>query len=188
MKKLSLRNARTQSQWLVAIIRGQFNNDFLFQVKGDPDFPYVGKHVVNLTLAQIKTLDCGSKRQLLFRELPEFHKILIPMITFFGSLALQLTYPGTRISTLDELFEFAHCADPKRVLQWNIESKINPMYPSSTRGVNDFVTLQHQAFLKSGYKLSQITVGESLLISPITNSNRILVSKLRLEDFGLHDG
>jgi glycerophosphoryl diester phosphodiesterase len=26
----------------------------------DPDFPYVGKFIVNLTLAQVKTLDCGS--------------------------------------------------------------------------------------------------------------------------------
>ena len=40
----------------------------LFQVANDPDFPYVGKHIVNLTLAQIKTLDCGSKRLPDFRE------------------------------------------------------------------------------------------------------------------------
>jgi len=104
---------------------------------GDPDFPYVGKHIANLTLAQLKTLDCGSKRQM-------HHP-------------LQLTYPGTKISTLDELFKFAHCADPERVIQWNIESKINAANPNSTRGVQDFVTLQHQAFLHSGYKLSQIT-------------------------------
>ena len=25
-------------------------------------FPYVGKYIANLTLAQVKTLDCGSKR------------------------------------------------------------------------------------------------------------------------------
>ncbi|PSS37118.1 hypothetical protein PHLCEN_2v991 [Hermanssonia centrifuga] len=29
----------------------------------DPDFPYIGKFIANLTLAQLKTLDCGSKRQ-----------------------------------------------------------------------------------------------------------------------------
>lgn len=28
----------------------------------DPFYPYVGKNVANLTLAQIKTLDCGSLR------------------------------------------------------------------------------------------------------------------------------
>jgi len=40
---------------------------FLYQVDGDPDFPYVGKHIANLTLTQIKTLDCGSKRQMGYR-------------------------------------------------------------------------------------------------------------------------
>lgn len=29
---------------------------------GDEMYPYVGKNVANLTLAQIKTLDCGSLR------------------------------------------------------------------------------------------------------------------------------
>ncbi|KAJ3496603.1 hypothetical protein NLJ89_g10462 [Agrocybe chaxingu] len=104
-------------------------------VKDDPDFPYVGKHVAKLTLAQIKTLDCGSMRLLDF--------------------PLQLSYPGTKLSTLDELFEFATCVDTRRKLQWNIESKVNP---ASTRGVDDFVAFQHQAFVKSTYDLSQITV------------------------------
>jgi hypothetical protein len=81
------------------------------------------------------------------------------MAAIQSSLALQLTYPGMKISTLDELFKFAQCADPEHTIQWNIESKINPEMPNSTRGVNDFVTLQRQAFLNSGYRLSQITVG-----------------------------
>ncbi|KAF9535471.1 PLC-like phosphodiesterase, partial [Crepidotus variabilis] len=106
-------------------------------VASDPIFPYVGKHIANLTLAQIKTLDCGSKR--------------------LSAYPLQLIYPGTKLSTLDELFDFAHCVDPKRVIEWNIESKINPVDINSTRGVNDFVTAQHKAFLNSGYPLSQIT-------------------------------
>ena len=33
------------------------------QTPDDPDFPYVGKFIANLTLAQLKTLDCGSLRQ-----------------------------------------------------------------------------------------------------------------------------
>ena len=28
---------------------------------GDPEFPYVGKYVNTLTLAQVRTLDCGSQ-------------------------------------------------------------------------------------------------------------------------------
>lgn len=37
------------------------------QTPGDPDFPYVGKFIANLTLAQLRTVDCGSKRQIDFR-------------------------------------------------------------------------------------------------------------------------
>lgn len=38
------------------------------QFADDPDFPYVGKFIANLTLAQVKTLDCGSLRLIDFRE------------------------------------------------------------------------------------------------------------------------
>ncbi len=31
-------------------------------VANDPLYPYVGKYIANLTLAQVKTLDCGSLR------------------------------------------------------------------------------------------------------------------------------
>ncbi|KAK2462022.1 hypothetical protein APHAL10511_006485 [Amanita phalloides] len=104
--------------------------------EGDPDFPYIGKYIVNLTLAQIKTLDCGSKR---LHDFP-----------------LQLTYPGTRISTLKELFDFAKCADPEHKVQWNIESKINASHPDRTHDVDMFVTKQYEAFVESSYPLSQI--------------------------------
>ena len=33
---------------------------------GDPEYPYVGKYVNTLTLAQVRTLDCGSQ------TLPDF--------------------------------------------------------------------------------------------------------------------
>ncbi|TFK41298.1 PLC-like phosphodiesterase [Crucibulum laeve] len=112
-------------------------NDTKPAFKNDLDFPYVGKYIANLTLAQIKTLDCGSKR--------------------LNDFPLQLTYPGTKLSTLNELFDFASCADPKHDLLWNIESKINPVQPNITRSVDDFVENQHAAFLASGYPRSQIT-------------------------------
>ena len=81
------------------------------------------------------------------------------------SLALQLTYPGTKISTLDELFDFVQCIDLQRIVHWNIESKINAVLPNATRDVHDFVTLQYDAFSKSGYRLSQITVGGYIYFS-----------------------
>jgi len=106
-------------------------------IENDSDFPYVGKDIVNLTLAQIKTLDCGSKRSTNF--------------------PLQLTYPGTKIPTLREVFEFAECADPEHRISWNIESKIDPIFPNKTQGVVDFVRAQHKEFVNSSYSLSQIT-------------------------------
>lgn len=57
-----------------------FRVDLLFQIEGDPDFPYVGKHIANLTLAQLKTLDCGSKRQMKYRELPNFSELARDLI------------------------------------------------------------------------------------------------------------
>ncbi|THV06052.1 PLC-like phosphodiesterase [Dendrothele bispora CBS 962.96] len=100
--------------------------------QNDPDFPYVGKTIANLTLAQLKTLDCGSTRQINF--------------------PLQLVYPRTKISTLQEVFDFVECADPEFRIQWNIESKINPVDPNKTRSVEDFVTKQHEIFVNSPYK------------------------------------
>ncbi|KAI8983416.1 PLC-like phosphodiesterase [Trametes punicea] len=100
----------------------------------DPDFPYVGKYIANLTLAQIRTLDCGSKRQ--------------------HGYPLQLTYPGTRISTLQEVFDFVSCTDPKYEVLWNIESKIDAQHPNRTLGVADFVEKQYEIFKNSPYRHS----------------------------------
>jgi glycerophosphoryl diester phosphodiesterase len=100
-------------------------------VPDDPAYPYVGKFISNLTLAQIKTLDCGSKRQTNYPH--------------------QLVYPGARISTLREVFDFVSCADPSHQILWNIESKINPQYPNRTAGVDDFVQKQHAIFISSPY-------------------------------------
>ena len=70
---------------------------------------------------------------------------------------MQLTYPGTRISTLQEVFDFVSCADPRHEVLWNIESKIDARYPNRTLGVSDFVQRQYEVFSRSPYKDS-ITV------------------------------
>ena len=95
------------------------------------------------------------------------------------TLALQLTYPGTKISTLEELFIFANCADPKHKIQWNIESKINASHPNSTHSVETFVTKQYAEFAKSSYPFSQIIVSATqialmLLPGPYWRSTRAL--------------
>lgn len=73
-------------------------------------------------------------------------------------LALQLTYSGTKISTLDEVFDFVRCVDKKQEVKFNIESKVNAATPDSTRSPEDFVKAQHAVFLASGYPLAQLTV------------------------------
>jgi glycerophosphoryl diester phosphodiesterase len=73
---------------------------------GDPMYPYVGKLVHDLTLAQVKTLDCGS------RTLPEFPN--------------QVAVPGARIPTLDEVFDLVKSSD-RRDVRLNIETKISPL-------------------------------------------------------------
>ncbi|KAH7924020.1 PLC-like phosphodiesterase [Leucogyrophana mollusca] len=151
----------------------------------DPAFPYVGKYIANLTLAQLKTLDCGSKRQ--------------------GNYPMQLTYPGARISTLQEVFDFVECADPSHQTLWNIESKIDARHPNRTKGVHDFVRKQHEIFVASPYygsityqsfdwrtivamKALDPTITISALIDDETatnpdNSTSPWLAGLRLDDF-----
>ncbi|KAI5452417.1 hypothetical protein NCC49_000580 [Naganishia albida] len=83
----------------------------------DSMYPYVGKYIANLTLAQVKTLDCGSLR---LNEFP-----------------FQLTLPGTKISTLQEMFDFVDCATDDEIL-FNIESKVDGDFRNLTRAPEDF--------------------------------------------------
>ncbi|OBJ30346.1 glycerophosphodiester phosphodiesterase [Mycolicibacter heraklionensis] len=67
---------------------------------GDPDYPYVGKRVADLTLAQIRTLDCGH----LLPEFPDAEVV-----------------PGNVIATLPEVF--AHTGHAG--VRYNIETKVD---------------------------------------------------------------
>ena len=75
-------------------------------VPNDPLFPYVGKRVHDLTLAQLRTIDCGSK------TLPEFPR--------------QVAAPGERIPTLKEVFALVK-ASGRTDVRMNIETKISPL-------------------------------------------------------------
>jgi len=69
---------------------------------GHPAFPYVGRYVKTLTLAQVKTLDCGTK------TLPDF--------------PAQIAVPSARVPTLREVFDLVkryHADDVKL----NVETK-----------------------------------------------------------------
>ncbi|WP_036457826.1 glycerophosphodiester phosphodiesterase family protein [Mycobacterium sp. UM_WGJ] len=67
---------------------------------GDPDFPYVGKRVADLSLAQIRTLDCGH----LLPEFPDAEVV-----------------PGNVIATLPEVFALAGHTG----VRYNIETKVD---------------------------------------------------------------
>lgn len=68
---------------------------------------------------------------------------------------------------MQEVFDFAQCADPDRSILWNIESKIDPTAPEKTKGVREFVERQHGVFEKSGYK-------GSIVVSEINNKKEIM--------------
>ncbi|GAA4684411.1 hypothetical protein GCM10023263_20410 [Phytohabitans rumicis] len=106
---LELDTGVTQDGHLVVIhdrtINGSHCVDTAPAWSGDPEFPYVGKRVHDLTLRQLKTIDCGSK------TLPEF--------------PAQVAVPGARIPTLDEVFSLVRSSGRSDV-RLNIETKISP--------------------------------------------------------------
>ncbi|KAI5812030.1 glycerophosphoryl diester phosphodiesterase [Pyronema omphalodes] len=83
------------------------------------NFPYVGKFIANLTLAQVKTLDCGSQ------QLPNHKQAKL--------------YPGAEIPTLEEVLELVHCYGDEKV-EINLETKIDPLAPNETLPVETYIT------------------------------------------------
>ncbi|KAB5594275.1 Glycerophosphoryl diester phosphodiesterase [Ceratobasidium theobromae] len=153
--------------------------------EGDSLFPYVGKYVANLTLAQIKTLDCGSER--------------------LDGFPLQVLYPGTKISTLPELLSFLDCADPSHDVELNIESKVDAQFPNLTRPPEDFVDAQYKLFKSSKYygkityqsfdwrtlilmkkvdpKITLAALADSNTVSGANNTTSTWLAGLRLDSF-----
>jgi glycerophosphoryl diester phosphodiesterase len=86
-------------------INGAHCHDTAPAFPGDPKFPYAGDLIRDLTLAEIKTLDCG------FTD-PEFPQ--------------QVAQPGTRMPTLQELFDFVK-TNVTYPVRFNIETKISPL-------------------------------------------------------------
>jgi glycerophosphoryl diester phosphodiesterase len=83
---------------------------------GDPQYPYVGRLVHELTLAQIATLDCG-------RPLAEFPRAEVVR--------------GNKIATLPEVFALA---DSYRApVRYNIETKVEADEPNRSADPQEFV-------------------------------------------------
>jgi glycerophosphoryl diester phosphodiesterase len=83
---------------------------------GDPQYPYVGKPVHELTLVQIRTLDCG-------KQLAEF--------------AHAEVLRGNKIATLPEVFALADLY--RAGVRYNIETKVEADQPGRSAEPQQFV-------------------------------------------------
>ena len=103
---------------------------------GDPDFPYVGRFVKDLTLAQVRTLDCGSRTR------PEWPG--------------AQTVPGARMALLSEVFALVHRFDADDVML-NVETKVEAGAPEETAPRGQFVRVVAAA-VRAAELTDQVTV------------------------------
>ena len=96
---------------------------------GDPEYPYVGKYIRNLTLAQLKTLDCG------YQQLPGF--------------PAQEVATGTRLAELKDVFAVVK-AHHARNVRMNIETKVEAGAPEQTAPREVFVRRVAEEIQRSG--------------------------------------
>ncbi|MFI9810779.1 glycerophosphodiester phosphodiesterase [Saccharothrix variisporea] len=97
---------------------------------GDPAFPYAGKYVKDLTFAQVRTLDCGSRR---WPQYPD-----------------QELSPGAKMPTLAEVFALAREYRAFQV-KFNIETKVEAAAPHETAPREQFVEVTAREVRKSGF-------------------------------------
>ena len=98
---------------------------------GDPQYPYVAKLLRDLTLTQIRTLDCGK-----------------PLKDFPHAEVVQ----GNKIATLAEVFALAdsYGAD----VRYNIETKSQAYKPETSAGIiTDYPTLLRSVLAEFGMPL-----------------------------------
>ncbi|SFD75665.1 glycerophosphodiester phosphodiesterase [Streptomyces aidingensis] len=103
---------------------------------GDPQYPYVGKYIVDLTLAQVRTLDCGS------RTLPQYPG--------------QRPSPGERMPLLSEVFDLVKDYRAYGV-KLNIETKVEAGAPHETAPREQFVQVVAKE-VRRARMLRQVTV------------------------------
>lgn len=89
---------------------------------GDPEFPYVPgtRYVKDLTLAQVRTLDCGS--------------------TTLSAFPDQQASPGARMPLLSEVFALVNARQARQVAL-NIETKVEAGAPEQTAPREQFVQI-----------------------------------------------
>ncbi|MDR7073268.1 glycerophosphodiester phosphodiesterase family protein [Fictibacillus barbaricus] len=96
---------------------------------GDPAFPYTGKYIKDLTLAQVRTLDCGSKRLAQFPD--------------------QRLSPGARMPLLTEVFDLVKRYHANNVWM-NVETKVEAGAPEETAPREEFVQIVARQVREAG--------------------------------------
>ncbi|MBC6457031.1 glycerophosphodiester phosphodiesterase family protein [Actinomadura sp. HBU206391] len=103
---------------------------------GDAMYPYVGKFIKDLTLAQIKTMDCG------YQQLPGFPE--------------QEVVKGFRMVELKDVLNLVKKAHAKQV-ELNIETKVEAGAPEQTAPRELFVRRVYEEIHRSGIE-KQVTI------------------------------
>ena len=101
----------------------------------DPEFPYVGDYVRNLTLAQVRTLACD-------KPLPQFPQ--------------QRVVANARMPLLSEVFALADCYGARKV-RFNVETKVEAGAPQETAPREQFVQIVAREVRQSGV-LDRVTI------------------------------
>lgn len=117
-------------------VNGSKCQDTVPATPGDPEYPYVGDYVNTLSLAQVKTLDCGTK------TLPQFPQ--------------QQADPGTRMPTLSQVFDLVRRYHADDVMM-NIETKVEAGAPSETAPREQFVQVVAHEIRDAGMQ-DQVTI------------------------------
>jgi glycerophosphoryl diester phosphodiesterase len=151
---------------------------------GDPEFPYVGDFITNLTLAQVKTINCG------YQPLPDFPN--------------QEVVSGPMIE-LRDLFDLVESYKAKKLIL-NIETKVEAGAPQETAprdlfvrrvweeirdaGMSDQVTIQSFDW---GALMAMHTLAPDLPLVALTNRDFLQVGQpgaspwlggIDVDDFG----
>jgi glycerophosphoryl diester phosphodiesterase len=102
--------------WHDPVVQADKCSDTAPLTPGDPQFPYVGKLVKDLTAAQLHTLDCGKR----LADFPTAEVVA-----------------GNRIATLPEVFALADAY--RAPVRYNIETKVEAAEPEKSAPPQQFV-------------------------------------------------
>ncbi|MFG2168992.1 glycerophosphodiester phosphodiesterase family protein [Micromonospora chersina] len=103
---------------------------------GDPMYPYVGKYIKDLTLAQVKTMDCG------YQQLPGFPE--------------QEQVAGVRMAELRDVLDLVRTSRAHQITL-NIETKVEAGAPEQTAPRELFVRRVFEEIRASGIE-DQVTI------------------------------